>query len=53
MTILVSIAILALCVLLLGVKVFFVKGGKFPSSHIHDNAALAKKGIRCSKEETK
>ena len=53
MTILVSIAILALCVLMLGVKVFFVKGGKFPSSHILDNAALARKGIHCSKEEIK
>ena len=33
---LLSIIIVAVCVVLLGVKVFFVKGGKFPSGHAHD-----------------
>ncbi len=35
-----SIILIAFAVLLLGVKVFFVKGGKFPSGHAHDIAAL-------------
>lgn len=33
---LLSILLVALAVVLLGVKVFFVKGGKFPSGHVHD-----------------
>lgn len=39
---------LALAVVLLGVKVFFVKGGRFPSPHISDNKHLRKKGISCA-----
>lgn len=39
---------LALAVVLLGVKVFFVKGGHFPSPHISDNKYLRKKGITCA-----
>ena len=39
---------LALAVILLGVKVFFVKGGHFPSPHISDNKYLRKKGISCA-----
>lgn len=35
-----SIALIAVAVLLLGVKVFFVKGGRFPSGHVHDINAL-------------
>ena len=50
-TIMLSIGAIALCIVLLGVKIFFVKGGKFPSMHIHDNPALRKKQIRCYKEE--
>ena len=36
-----AILLIGLAVLLLGVKVFFVKGGKFPSGHAHDNPELA------------
>lgn len=50
-TILLSVGVIALCIVLLGVKVFFVKGGKFPSMHIHDNPAIRKKHISCYKEE--
>lgn len=35
-----SVILIAVAILLLGVKVFFVKGGKFPSGHAHDVAAL-------------
>lgn len=46
-TILVTLLIVAICVLLLGVKVFFVKGEKFPNIHVSGNEALRKKGIDC------
>ncbi|MDE6108681.1 MAG: hypothetical protein K2F72_00135 [Muribaculaceae bacterium] len=46
--ILLSIAILGVCVLLLGVKVFFVPGARFPSAHIHEHEALRRRGISCA-----
>lgn len=42
-----SICLIALAFVLLGVKVLFVKGGKFPSGHAHDIPALKGKGIGC------
>lgn len=50
-TILISIGVIALSIILLGVKVFFVKGGKFPSLHIHDNPAMRKMNIHCAQHE--
>ena len=41
------IKIIAICMLLLCVKVIFKKGGSFSSQHIHDSEALRKKGIHC------
>lgn len=46
-TVLITLLIVAICILLLGVKVFFVKGGKFPNTHVSGNAALRHKGIGC------
>lgn len=43
-----TVGFLALAVVLLGVRVFFVKGGRFPSPHISDNKYLRKKGISCA-----
>ena len=40
---LITIALVALAVVLLGVKVLFVKGGKFPSGQAHDLPQLKKK----------
>lgn len=48
---LVIITLVGISVLLLGIRVFFVKGGKFPNTHIHGNPALRKKGITCASEE--
>ena len=31
-----TLALLAAAIVMLGVKVLFVKGGKFPSEHAHD-----------------
>ena len=46
-TILITLLIVAICVLLLGVRVFFVKGGKFPNTHVSGNKALRDKGLGC------
>jgi hypothetical protein len=35
-TVVITIILLAFSVVALGVKVLFVKGGKFPSGHHHD-----------------
>lgn len=43
-----SIVIVAVCVLLLGVKVLFVRGGRFPSGHAHDIPALRSRGVTCA-----
>lgn len=46
--VLITIALLAVAFVLLGVKVLFVKGGRFPSGHVHDIPALQKKRHRKS-----
>lgn len=45
-----TILLLLLAVILLGVKVLFVKGGKFPSGHIASNPEMRKRGIGCAKD---
>lgn len=50
-TVLLAVGVIALCVILLGVKVFFVKNGRFPSGHIHDNPAMRKRQIHCAYRE--
>ena len=47
-TILITIVIIAIVVLLLGFKIFFVKGGRFPSMHISSNKEMKRKGISCA-----
>lgn len=42
-TLALAILIVGLAVLALGVKVFFVKGGKFPSGHVHDIETLKRR----------
>lgn len=51
--VLLSIFLIALAVLMLGVKVLFVKGSKFPSGHIHESEALRNKGITCAHGHSK
>lgn len=46
--ILLSVIILAVCVVLLGVKVLFVRGAQFPSGHVHASPALRSRGIGCA-----
>ena len=49
-TLVIIIVLIALAVMLLGVKIFFVKGGRFPNTHIHDNAEMKKRGITCARD---
>lgn len=51
--VLLSVFLTALAVLMLGVKALFVKGGKFPSGHISENAAMRRKGISCVHSQAK
>lgn len=46
-TLIATIALVLVSVLLLGVRVLFVKGGKFPSAHA-DSDALRAKGVGCA-----
>ncbi|MDD2559395.1 MAG: hypothetical protein PHE04_01825 [Bacteroidales bacterium] len=46
--ILFTLLIVGIAILLLGIRVFFVKGGKFPNSHVEGNKALRDKGICCA-----
>ncbi len=47
-TILIGAGILFIAVLLMGVKIFFTKEGKFPDIHIGDNKAMRERGIGCA-----
>ncbi|MDD2286579.1 MAG: hypothetical protein PHQ11_14410 [Paludibacter sp.] len=47
-TFIISAILLFLGILLLGIRVFFVKGGVFPNIHIGGNKALKNKGIGCA-----
>jgi len=52
MAVLLSIILLiGLAVTLLGIKVFFVKGGRFPNTHIHDNPEMRRRGITCARDQ--
>lgn len=46
-TIIPAIILVLVAVVILGVKVLFVKGGKFPSGHASDVPALREKGVDC------
>lgn len=46
-SVLLILLIVAISVLLLGVKVFFVKNGRFPNSHVSGSKAMRQRGIGC------
>ncbi len=46
-----TLLIVAICVLFLGVKVFFVKGGQFPNEHISQSKPMQQRGIHCYTEQ--
>lgn len=49
-TVLITVALVGVAVLLLGVKIFFVKDGRFPNTHIHGNAEMRRRGITCARD---
>ena len=52
-TLLYTLLIIAISLLLLGVRVLFKKDGEFQSQHISDNAYLKEKGIHCVIDQDK
>jgi hypothetical protein len=49
--ILISIALVGLCVLALAVSILIKKNGKFPEKEIGKNKNLRKLGLRCPRQE--
>ncbi|MBO4994910.1 MAG: hypothetical protein J6C78_02960 [Muribaculaceae bacterium] len=45
--------LLFMALLALGVRVLFVKGGKFPSGHVGSIPELRRRGIKCASHESK
>lgn len=50
---LLSMLIIAICFVLLGIKLLFRKNGEFTSQHIHDSKTMKKRGIHCVIEQDK
>ena len=50
-TLLLTLGIVGLAVVLLGIRIFFVKGGRFPNTHIHDDPEMRKRGIKCARDK--
>lgn len=48
---LVTLAIVALCVIGLCFNIIFRKNGRFPDTEVSSNKEMKKLGIRCAKEE--
>ncbi len=46
---LVSVVLVLLAVSILGFKLLFIKGGKFPETEIGHNKEMRKRGIYCAK----
>jgi hypothetical protein len=46
-----SLVLILFSVLLLGIRVFFTKNGRFPNTHIGDNKELRKRGIHCARTQ--
>ncbi len=47
-TLLLTLGILFICIILLGIKVLFIKGAKFPGHHAAHSPELRKKGVGCA-----
>lgn len=50
-TLIATVLLLLAAVVAMAFKVLLVKGGRFPSHHVHDNAALRRRGVRCGREQ--
>lgn len=50
-TILIGSVLLLIAVLLMGVKTFFTKEGRFPNTHIGASKAMRDRGIACASSQ--
>lgn len=50
-TIIISIIVLAIAILLMGVRIFFTKKGTFPNTHISASQAMKDRGITCASSQ--
>jgi hypothetical protein len=46
-TLLTSLLIVAICIVLLAIRILFVRGGTFPNTHIGGSKAMRERGIGC------
>lgn len=46
-TVLITLLIVAVCIVLLCVNIIFKKNGKFPNTHVSGNKAMRERGIGC------
>lgn len=49
-TVLITLLIVTICIVLLGMKVFFGKG-EFPNGHVSSNKAMRDRGISCAQSQ--
>ena len=47
-TIIISFVLLAIAILLMGVRIFFTRKGTFPNTHISGSQAMKDRGISCA-----
>lgn len=50
-TIITSIIVLAIAILLMGIRVFFTKKGSFPNTHISNSKPMQDRGISCASSQ--
>ena len=50
---LITLVVVAICVLLLGVRVFFTKRWGFPNTHVEGQPKLEEQGITCHRHQHK
>ncbi|MBD5300170.1 MAG: hypothetical protein K2G00_06360 [Duncaniella sp.] len=52
LTIAAAALLVGVAVVIMGVRVLFVRGGKFPTGHAHDIPELKRRGIGCAHRES-
>lgn len=52
-TLLITLLVVALCVLLLGIRVFMTKSWGFPNTHVEGQPKLEEKGLTCHRHQHK
>lgn len=52
-TLLIGAVLLFVAILLMGMRVFFTKSGKFPNTHVGGNKAMRDRGITCATSQAR